>query len=235
MEKLRQGSSIPASVLVDDLWKCYDAAKDWLAHQKFLENSQMMYQGETPRSQCPGGPEGWELWRQQFVHSEGEDMSRLENELRRVYDQRKLTADEYARLRRLYCLDAQTRPTSSDTGQVAVLQKPSRPTARFCPMCAADLSDRHDALHCPSCGADLRAQPSAATRETVAGTAGYCQSCGASLRPGSGFCGSCGSPAKPTEPTRTVETPVPAYCMECGAQLKPGSSFCGKCGTSIPR
>jgi|GEM_PF-4766262 len=164
-----------------------------------------------------------------------DERTAIGSEIERLYGQRKLNHDEYRRLRRLYGLDAQTRPASPSTGRAAALQQPTLATTRFCPNCAVDLSGRPEARHCPSCGVDLQAQPTATAREAVASTAGYCQSCGASLKPNSSFCGSCGSTAMPPKPSIAVETPMPTYCAECGAQLKPGSSFCGKCGTRISR
>jgi len=101
----------------DDFWECWDIAKDWLAHRKFLKNSAIFYSPEIPRKDLPKGPreglDGWKQWRQQFAPKRGQDMSIVDKELERLHIQRTLNSDEYGRLRRLYCLDMQAEPQAS--------------------------------------------------------------------------------------------------------------------------
>lgn len=47
-----------------------------------------------------------------------------------------------------------------------------------------------------------------------------CTKCGASLRDGAKFCGSCGAKIEARR-----------FCTECGEELEPGDKFCIQCGT----
>ncbi len=53
----------------------------------------------------------------------------------------------------------------------------------------------------------------------------YCQSCGATVRPGARFCPACGHPLAPGR--------QPRYCRHCGARLKEGARFCPHCGKTV--
>ncbi len=63
-----------------------------------------------------------------------------------------------------------------------------------------------------------------------------CTSCGASLRSGVKFCGSCGAKNVPTvkkEPAKPAVAPGEDQCAACGALLRPGVKFCGSCGSAV--
>lgn len=82
---------------------------------------------------------------------------------------------------------------------------------------------------------DMPAVGSVATAHPV------CPRCGAALRPGTRFCGSCGqtiaapslAPPAPAVPTPTAAEQV-AYCPDCGRPARPGTRFCGGCGRRLP-
>lgn len=67
--------------------------------------------------------------------------------------------------------------------------------------------------------------PAAVVRPAAAAPAGgaACQGCGAPLKPGIKFCGSCGA-AVPQ---------APAACPGCGQPATPGARFCGTCGQAL--
>ena len=67
--------------------------------------------------------------------------------------------------------------------------------------------------------------PVPAARPAAAAPAGgaACRSCGAPLKPGVKFCGSCGA-AVPQ---------APAACPGCGQPVAPGARFCGTCGQAL--
>ena len=108
---------------LDYFRKCLDVLRDWSAHQKFLKKSRLVYSGEILRTDFPTGFEhglrGWELWRRQFAPKSGEDLSPVESELKRLFDQRSLKPNEYERLRRLYGLATQVR---IETSRQAVME-----------------------------------------------------------------------------------------------------------------
>jgi len=66
--------------------------------------------------------------------------------------------------------------------------------------------------------------------------AGRCSSCGAIIKAGARYCGSCGAaytPISKEETTpRTVIDPSPT-CPKCGKPVKAGAKFCGSCGWKL--
>ncbi len=143
----------------DYLRKCLDVLKDWSAHQKFLKNSNLIYSGEIPRTNFPTGFEdglnGWELWRRQFARKPGEDLSLVESELKRLFDQRRLNSNEYERLRRLYRLAAQVEAQTSRRATVEMCRCGEKLTwtpeynRYFCHKC------RQYPPTCPDCQHDM--------------------------------------------------------------------------------
>ena len=61
-----------------------------------------------------------------------------------------------------------------------------------------------------------------------------CAYCGAAVRAGEHFCGSCGAPNAPVQ-VGPGGSPVQlaGSCSTCGLAISPGSRFCGSCGTPI--
>lgn len=70
---------------------------------------------------------------------------------------------------------------------------------------------------------------------------GRCASCGAAMKSGMKFCGSCGAanvpPVKKAVPKPAAKPGLPnpegERCASCGASLKPGVKFCGSCGSAV--
>ena len=65
-------------------------------------------------------------------------------------------------------------------------------------------------------------------------SADSCAYCGAAVRAGEHFCGSCGAPNAPVQ-VGPGGSPVKlaGSCSTCGLAISPGSRFCGSCGTPI--
>lgn len=61
--------------------------------------------------------------------------------------------------------------------------------------------------------------------EEMVPEADHCPHCGASLKPDSRFCSSCGGKIE-TEPQVNI-------CPNCGAAGKPDAIFCNSCGTRV--
>jgi len=128
---------------------CLESAKDYLAHKKFTKKSGLRYEGEVARRAFPKGPDGWIQWRRQFAPRQGEDTTPVENELNGLHGQRRLSDDEYARLRGLYGLDLQgatqafdstIRPRSQpEMAQPLQVPSISSPSAGFCMECGAQI------------------------------------------------------------------------------------------------
>lgn len=64
----------------------------------------------------------------------------------------------------------------------------------------------------------------AAVTGNTSGQAGACSKCGAALKPGARFCGSCGAPCGPSPVNK---------CSACGAEIKPDAKFCVGCGAPV--
>lgn len=69
----------------------------------------------------------------------------------------------------------------------------------------------------------------AAPERPVPSQAG-CPTCGAPLRGGARFCGSCGTPLAAPAPTAESRAPQASHCPQCGQPVRPGARFCGSCG-----
>ncbi|MCX6993995.1 MAG: zinc-ribbon domain-containing protein [Kiritimatiellaeota bacterium] len=70
---------------------------------------------------------------------------------------------------------------------------------------------------------DIKNAVAAVTGHT-SGHALACSKCGAALKPGARFCGSCGAPCG---------QPSVNKCSACGAEIKPGAKFCAGCGAPV--
>ena len=64
---------------------------------------------------------------------------------------------------------------------------------------------------------------------------GKCPHCGASLKPGVSFCGSCGGNLKNGVHKKDSSQTLPAMkvCPQCGSPVREGSPFCSSCGSKM--
>src|SRR5882672_3075129 len=92
-----------------------------------------------------------------------------------------------------------------------------------CPKCAAEAGTGR---FCRNCGIPL----AGAAAPIQAGS--VCPFCGAEVRPGAKFCGSCAAPLgqAATSPSAAAATTI---CVNCGAEAKTDSRFCKSCGKPV--
>lgn len=83
------------------------------------------------------------------------------------------------------------------------------------------IADDGEATLAGCTGATMGNVVNGASRNETHASAAFCKNCGASLEPGSLFCGECGAKN------------APAFCTNCGAKLNPGSKFCTNCGAKV--
>lgn len=157
---------------------CLQAAKDWLAHKKFLKESGLEYEDELRRTRYPKGPWGWVQWRTQFAPTPGQDLSLVENALKTLREQHKLSQDEHERLRKLYGLDSITPEFCVECGAVLRINESS------CTKCGHPVSERH--------GPEL---PASTTKSE------FCTSCGKPVESDAEFCSECGAATTRNEAT----------------------------------
>src|SRR5437667_8798434 len=91
-----------------------------------------------------------------------------------------------------------------------------------CPKCAKETGSGR---FCSSCGTAVAAADAPAEVVTV------CPLCGANVRPGSKFCGSCAAPLGQVGATHP--SPEMTICVNCGAETSSKTKFCKSCGKSI--
>jgi hypothetical protein len=62
---------------------------------------------------------------------------------------------------------------------------------------------------------------------TEADSSRTCAECGAFVRPGDLFCGTCGTPVQPRNANQTN------FCSNCGHKVTPADTFCVRCGDQL--
>ena len=92
-----------------------------------------------------------------------------------------------------------------------------------CPKCA---NEAGSGRFCRSCGAPVAAVGAPRQVDSV------CPSCGAEVRPGAKFCGSCAAPLGQSAPS-TPASVATTICVNCGAEAKADTRFCKSCGKAV--
>jgi hypothetical protein len=214
-----------------------DAMKDYSAHYKFIKKSGLLFGREVPRSKFKVGYEGWIQWRNQFTPRQGEDISLVENAVKSLHDQRQLNDEDYARLKKLYGLSAETVAQPVNQGAPAPkieLRVPEPPRAEaaaqanvVCPSCG--VAARPGAKFCVSCGVSFK--PAKSTMAVPGAPPRFCRRCGAKATEGAKFCKQCGNPFTETRPVEIERRTK--FCTQCGAKLAEEVKFCEMCGKPV--
>lgn len=139
--------------LLNLVQECIDPAKDFLAHKKFLKQSGLVYRGEIARSSFKQGPEGWEMWRKQFLQTHVKGRNILEKELNNLRNQGKLQSDDFLRLRKLYGLEIQFQSRVESEVESIPRERIAVRTSANCPICLADV--KPGSTTCLKCGASV--------------------------------------------------------------------------------
>jgi len=151
---------------------CVQAAKDWLAHRKFLKESGLKYD-EVRRTNYSMGPRGWVQWRAQFASSPAQDLSLVEKSLKGLRDRNRLSEDETERLRKLYGLD--------------------RTMPEFCAECGSALGTNESS--CAKCGHPVNETEGPELSPMIAKSE-FCSNCGKPVDSDAEFCYECGAATK---------------------------------------